>query len=74
MSSFPLDPSLRCQDAIEFENQLSRRIIGQPEAVRAVCHAYQTFLAELNAPQSPVSTLLFLGPTGTGKTKVVEAV
>ena len=68
-----LDPSRRSNDAREFEAQMRRRIVGQDAALEKVAEIYQMFLAGLNAPGRPVGNLLFLGPTGTGKTRVVEA-
>src|SRR3954469_6619292 len=68
-----LDPSRRSNDAGEFEAALRRRIVGQDAAVEKVVEIYQMFLAGLNAPGRPVGNLLFLGPTGSGKTRVVEA-
>src|SRR6201981_3632660 len=69
-----LDPTLRSRDAAEFENALRRKIVGQDQAIEKVAEIYQMFLAGLNPPGRPVGNLLFLGPTGTGKTRVVEAV
>src|SRR5262249_50351004 len=46
---------------------------GQDPAIEKVVEIYQMFLAGLNAPGRPVGNLLFLGPTGSGKTRVVEA-
>src|SRR6202048_1129522 len=68
-----LDPNRRSNDATEFEAALRRRIVGQDQAVEKVVQIYQMFLAGLNAPGRPVGNLLFLGPTGSGKTRVVEA-
>ena len=68
-----LDPSLRSSDAQDFETALRRKIVGQDPAVEKVVEIYQMFLAGLNAPGRPVGNLLFLGPTGSGKTRVVEA-
>src|ERR1700723_1513617 len=68
-----LDPNRRSNDAGEFETALRRRIVGQDQAVEKVAEIYQMFLAGLNAPGRPVGNLLFLGPTGSGKTRVVEA-
>jgi len=68
-----LDPSRRSSDAQEFETALRRRIVGQDAAIEKVTEIYQMFLAGLNAPGRPVGSLLFLGPTGSGKTRVVEA-
>ena len=68
-----LDPSRRSADAQDFEMALRRKIVGQDPAVEKVVEIYQMFLAGLNAPGRPVGNLLFLGPTGSGKTRVVEA-
>jgi ATP-dependent Clp protease ATP-binding subunit ClpB len=70
---FQLDPNLRSTDARNFEEGLRRKIIGQDEAVRAVVDLYQVFRAGLNSPGRPLGNLLFLGPTGAGKTHMVEA-
>jgi len=69
-----LDPSRRGSDAEDFERNLCRRIVGQDDAIQKMTEIYQMFLAGLNPPNRPVGNLLFLGPTGTGKTRVVEAV
>jgi ATP-dependent Clp protease ATP-binding subunit ClpB len=68
-----LDPTLRSSDAQEFEMSLRRKIVGQDAAIEKVAEIYQMFLAGLNAPGRPVGNFLFLGPTGSGKTRVVEA-
>src|SRR5579863_9619975 len=69
-----LDPTRRSSEASEFETALRRRIVGQDQAVEKVTEIYQMFLAGLNPPGRPVGNLLFLGPTGSGKTRVVESV
>jgi ATP-dependent Clp protease ATP-binding subunit ClpB len=69
-----LDPSLRCDDVCQFESALRRKIVGQQSAVNCVVDLYQTFLAGLHPPGRPVANLLLLGPTGSGKTRVVEAI
>ncbi len=68
-----LDPTRRSNDARDFETNLSRKIVGQDQALEKVAEIYQMFLAGMNAPGRPVGNLLFLGPTGSGKTRVVEA-
>jgi len=72
-ASTVLDPSRRSADARDFEGGLRRKIVGQDAAVEKVVEIYQMFLAGLNPPGRPVGNLLFLGPTGSGKTRVVEA-
>jgi len=68
-----LDPNRRSTEAQDFEAALRRRIVGQELAIEKVTEIYQMFLASLNPPNRPVGNLLFLGPTGSGKTRVVEA-
>jgi ATP-dependent Clp protease ATP-binding subunit ClpB len=68
-----LDPARRSTESRDFEAGLRRKIVGQDEAVQAVVDLYQVFRAGLNSPGRPVGNLLFLGPTGAGKTRVVEA-
>ncbi len=68
-----LDPDQKSPRAQEFEEKLGARIVGQERAVRRMSGLYQIFLAGMNPPNRPVGTMLFLGPTGSGKTRVVEA-
>jgi ATP-dependent Clp protease ATP-binding subunit ClpA len=68
-----LDPNRRSSEAHDFDAALRRRIVGQDAAVEKVTEIYQMFLAGLNPPGRPIGNLLFLGPTGSGKTRVVEA-
>jgi ATPases with chaperone activity, ATP-binding subunit len=68
-----LNPSIRSSDTRDFEGALRSKIVGQEEAVQALVDLYQVFCAGLNSPGRPVGNLLFLGPTGSGKTRIVEA-
>jgi len=68
-----LDPTLRNPAAGNLESALLEKVVGQDEAVRAVVDLYQVFRSGLNPPGRPLGNLLFLGPTGAGKTRVVEA-
>ncbi|MEK6337721.1 MAG: AAA family ATPase [Acidobacteriota bacterium] len=72
-NSFFLDPKVKCAQAQEFDERLSALIIGQENAVHDMGNLYQLFLAGMNQSNKPLGTLLFLGPTGSGKTRVVEA-
>jgi ATP-dependent Clp protease ATP-binding subunit ClpA len=72
-NNFFLDPRIKCPQAQEFDRKLSALIIGQENAVRSMGSLYQLFLAGMNQSNRPVGALLFLGPTGSGKTRVVEA-
>ena len=68
-----LDPTRRSKDANKFESVLRQKIVGQDQAIEKIVEIYQMFLAGLNPQGRPLGNLLFLGPTGTGKTRVVEA-
>jgi len=68
-----LDTSRRSWQSRDFEQALRERIVGQEEGVCSVVDLYQVFRAGLNSPGRPVGNLLFLGPTGSGKTRIVEA-
>jgi ATP-dependent Clp protease ATP-binding subunit ClpA len=68
-----LDPDQKSPRAQDFEERLSSKIVGQERAVRRMSGLYQIFLAGMNPPARPIGTMLFLGPTGSGKTRVIEA-
>src|SRR5438477_1270249 len=68
-----LNPSIRSNDTRDFEGSLRSKIVGQQEGVQALVDMYQVFCAGFNSPGRPVGNLLFLGPTGSGKTRIVEA-
>jgi len=55
------------------EENLHRRIVGQEEAVAAVSHAIRRNRAGLKAPNRPIGSFLFFGPTGVGKTELAKA-
>jgi ATP-dependent Clp protease ATP-binding subunit ClpB len=75
MGSEPLalNPNLRSNATMEFQTALRAKIVGQSEAVQALVDFYQVFCAGLSSPGRPVANLLLLGPTGSGKTRIVEA-
>src|SRR6202795_4844138 len=68
-----LDTKKRSSTSRHFEDALRQKIVGQDEAVQALVELYQVFCAGLHPPGRPVGNLLFLGPTGSGKTRIVEA-
>ncbi|MGD1070711.1 MAG: AAA family ATPase [Bryobacteraceae bacterium] len=68
-----LDPSQTGHDAEKLNGDLRKRIVGQEEAIEQVVNIYQMFLAGMTSPGRPIGNFLFLGPTGTGKTRMVEA-
>src|SRR5262249_45527542 len=69
----PLNVRQRCDEASEFEQALFQRIVAQDEAALALSQIYQVYLAKMTLPGKPLGALLFLGPTGSGKTRAVEA-
>ena len=68
-----LDPEMRSPDVLDFERRLLGKIVGQDRAVAKVVNMYQIYLAGMATPGRPIANLLFLGPTGSGKTRIVEA-
>jgi ATP-dependent Clp protease ATP-binding subunit ClpA len=68
-----LDPTLRSVESQEFQAALRGKVVGQEEGVRALVDLYQVFCAGMSSTGRPVGNLLFLGPTGSGKTRIVEA-
>lgn len=58
---------------LSLEENLSKRVIGQPEAVSAVSRAIRRSRVGLNDPHRPAASFLFLGPTGVGKTELCKA-
>jgi ATP-dependent Clp protease ATP-binding subunit ClpA len=68
-----LNPEEKSPRAKEFEAGLRARVIGQDRAVRSISALYQVFQAGMTSPSRPLGAMLFLGPTGSGKTRVVEA-
>jgi ATP-dependent Clp protease ATP-binding subunit ClpB len=69
----PLDPAKTGREASTLETGLRRMIIGQDEAIQQIVNIYQMHLTGMNAPGRPIGNFLFLGPTGSGKTRIVEA-
>ncbi|HEX4136821.1 MAG TPA: AAA family ATPase [Bryobacteraceae bacterium] len=68
-----LDPSQTGREAEKLQADLRSMVVGQGEAVEQIVNIYQTFLAGMASPGRPIGNFLFLGPTGTGKTRMVEA-
>ena len=68
-----LDTQKRSSASCYFEQELRHRVVGQSEAVQALVELYEVFCAGLHSTGRPVGNLLFLGPTGSGKTRTVEA-
>jgi ATP-dependent Clp protease ATP-binding subunit ClpB len=68
-----LDPGKTGRDAQSLEQGLRRMIVGQDEAIQQIVNIYQMNQTGLNPPGRPIGNFLFLGPTGSGKTRIVEA-
>src|SRR5437870_10248058 len=68
-----LDTTRRSFQSQEFDSALRSKIVGQEEGIRALVDLYQVFCAGMCPQGRPVGNLLFLGPTGSGKTRIVEA-
>ena len=58
---------------LRMEDELAKRVVGQAEAVRAVSTAVRRARAGLQDPHRPIGSLMFLGPTGVGKTELTKA-
>src|SRR5450755_891301 len=69
----PLDPTRTGREAEALEVSLGRLIVGQDEATQQIVNIYQMYLTGMTAPNRPIGNFLFLGPTGSGKTRIVEA-
>src|SRR5216683_3201391 len=68
-----LDPTQTGSEAKTLEATLRALVVGQDEAIEQIVNIYQTYLTGLVAPGRPIGNFLFLGPTGSGKTRTVEA-
>jgi ATP-dependent Clp protease ATP-binding subunit ClpC len=69
------EPFLRDDEPLDLEGLTARfeaRLLGQKEAVERVCRTIAKFKAGLNDPGRPIAVLLFVGPTGVGKTQLVK--
>jgi ATP-dependent Clp protease ATP-binding subunit ClpB len=61
------------QKLVQMEERLGRRVVGQPEPLRAVSNAVRRARSGLSDPNRPIGSFLFLGPTGVGKTELARA-
>jgi ATP-dependent Clp protease ATP-binding subunit ClpC len=59
---------------LHLEDELHRRVVGQVQAITAVSEALRRARAGLHNPNRPISSFLFVGPTGVGKTETAKAV
>ncbi|CAG8840999.1 30164_t:CDS:2, partial [Racocetra persica] len=76
MTGIPIHNLLRSErdKLLHMEENLSRRVVGQNEAIRAVSEAVRLSRAGLQSPSRPIASFLFLGPTGVGKTELCKAI
>jgi ATP-dependent Clp protease ATP-binding subunit ClpB len=58
---------------LRMEEQISKRVVGQADAVKAVATAVRRARAGLQDPNHPIGSFMFLGPTGVGKTELTKA-
>ena len=61
------------QKLLRMEDELAERVVGQPDAVRAVADAVRRVRSGISDPDRPTGSFLFLGPTGVGKTELAKA-
>jgi ATP-dependent Clp protease ATP-binding subunit ClpA len=72
-TSVVLDPAEIGSQAKRLATGLQSLVVGQDEAIEHIVNVYQTYLTGFATPGRPIGNFLFLGPTGTGKTRLVEA-
>jgi ATP-dependent Clp protease ATP-binding subunit ClpB len=71
--NIPLDPTRTGRDAESLDANLRRYLVGQDEAIEQIVNIFQMYVTGMTAPGRPIANFLFLGPTGSGKTRSVEA-
>jgi ATP-dependent Clp protease ATP-binding subunit ClpB len=74
-TGIPVDKMLQGEQRklLSMEDTISRRVVGQSEAVKAVAAAVRRARAGLQDPNRPIGSFMFLGPTGVGKTELTKA-
>ncbi|HEY5081522.1 MAG TPA: ATP-dependent chaperone ClpB [Bauldia sp.] len=74
-TGIPVDKMLEGErdKLLRMEDDLAKRVVGQPEAVHAVSTAVRRARAGLQDPNRPIGSFMFLGPTGVGKTELTKA-
>ncbi len=74
-TGIPVDKLLEGEKGrlVQAEDQLSKRVVGQKEAIVAVANAVRRARAGLQDPNRPLGSFIFLGPTGVGKTELARS-
>src|ERR1700720_3014529 len=72
-ASIPLDPTQIGWEAKRLQRDLQGLVVGQDEGIERIVNVYQTYLSGLISPGRPIGNFPFLGPAGSGKTRIVEA-
>jgi ATP-dependent Clp protease ATP-binding subunit ClpA len=67
------DHPFRSDKILTLESALNKEVIGQPSAVKVTADALLRYAADIHNPNTPIATLLYIGPTGVGKTELVKA-
>lgn len=73
MTGMLLDPEKAGHETEALAGGLRQLVVGQDEAIEQIASVYQLHAAGMAAPGRPIGNFLFLGPTGSGKTRMVEA-
>ena len=68
-----LDPGQRSHQLQRFRSLMDRMVIGQPTAIDQVTNSFSRVLAGVGDPDSPILSMMLMGPTGVGKTETVRA-
>ena len=68
-----LDPRRPARLTEALGTKLRRLVVGQDEAIQKIVDLYQMYVTGMTSPGRPIGNILFMGPTGSGKTRLVEA-
>jgi len=68
-----LDKNIKANFTKELTDKLTSKVVGQPEGIEAICEFYQLYKTNLITKNKPISNMLIVGPTGTGKTRLIES-
>lgn len=68
-----IDITKRSEEVLLLQKNFASKIVGQSEATESITNILEKYLGGLADPNRPIGSILFLGPTGTGKTSVAEA-